>query len=310
MPQAITITTSDSYLLAGHCWTHAQYNAPVVVINAATSVASRYYARFANYLHHHGFHVITYDYRGIGLSRHGSLKHLQAGWLDWGELDFEAVLKQAEIRFPNSQVHAVGHSVGGVLIGLAPSNHRLSRVFTVGAQHAFWPDYLASHRWAMRWRWHVVMPALTRLFGYFPGKRLGWLEDTPAGVVRDWTAPHADFIDTYLGTRAPKGSRQLTTAQCDALRARYAQVTAPTLALSVTDDPYGTVAAIDRLLAHFRQSPKHHLRITPEDIRVSEIGHFGFFHDRFEPTLWPIALRWLKQEEVPVEFCTQLVPLT
>jgi hypothetical protein len=33
------------------------------------------------------------------------------------------------------------------------------------------------------------MPLLTRVFGYFPGKRLGWLEDTPAGVVHDWSTP-------------------------------------------------------------------------------------------------------------------------
>lgn len=33
-------------------------------------------------------------------------------------------------------------------------------------------------------KWHAIMPLLTRVRGYFPGKRLGWLEDAPAGVVR------------------------------------------------------------------------------------------------------------------------------
>ncbi|MCD8504537.1 MAG: alpha/beta fold hydrolase [Burkholderiaceae bacterium] len=306
----LTYTAPDGYLLAGHCWMHARAQAPVVIINPATSVVSRYYARFAAYLNLHGYHVMTYDYRGIGGSRHGSLRDLRAGWLDWGELDFEAALLEAKRRFPDSQVHAVGHSVGGVLIGLAPSNHLISRVFTMGAQHAYWPDYLGSQRWAMRLRWHVVMPALTKLFGYFPGKRLGWLEDTPAGVVQDWVAPAPDFVDTYLVSsehRGFRGSRQLTLAQCDDLRRRFAQMTAPTLAFSITDDPYGTVPAIERLLANFSGSQTSHLRLAPDDIGVNQIGHFGFFHGRFEQTLWPIALHWLQHGQVKGPFRTHLV---
>lgn len=308
-PEPLKLIAADGYELAAHCWREPKPDAPVVVINAATSVVSRYYARFAAYLHHHGFHVITYDYRGIGLSRRGSLKDLQAGWLDWGELDFEAALTAAARLYPNSQIHAVGHSAGGILMGLAPSNHLLTRVFTMGAQHAYWPDYLASKRLAMRLRWHVIMPALTRLLGYFPGKRLGWLEDTPAGVVQDWITPSPDFFDGYLAGPRHKGSRALTPSQCDELRARFAQVTAPTLAVSVTDDPYGTVVAIERLLSYFRQSDQTHLRISPDDIGVPEIGHFGYFHSRFEPALWPIALAWLQEGTVPPQFRTLLVQL-
>jgi predicted alpha/beta hydrolase len=299
--QRVSFRASDGFRLTGQRWVAEQSHAPVVVINAATSVASRYYGRFAAYLQHHGFHVITYDYRGIGLSREGlatDLKHLKAGWLDWGELDFEGALTFAADQFPFSPIHAVGHSVGGVVVGLAPSNHRITRVFTMGAQHAYWPDYLASQRLAMRLRWHVVMPSLTRLLGYFPGKRLGWLEDTPAGVVYDWTAPAPDFIDTYLRSKRYKSSRSLTASQCQTLRQRFAQVVAPTLALSVTDDPYGTVTAIDRLLANFTQSARTHLRLSPSYIGADQIGHFGFFHSRFAQTLWPIALQWLQDGHI------------
>ena len=305
MSQAITLTASDGYQLGGHCWTHSNPTAPVVVINTATSVVSHYYSRFAAYLNRHGFHAITYDYRGIGLSRHGSLKDLNAGWLDWGELDSEAAICEARVRFPESEIYVVGHSIGGVLVGLAPSNHLLSRVFTMGAQHAYPPDYLRSHRWAMWLRWHTIMPLLTRAFGYFPGKRLGWLEDTPAGVVRDWIAPCPNFVDTFVHG---KGSRVLTGDEVGRLRERIAQVTAPILAFSATDDPYGTIPAIERLLAYFTNSPRTHIRISPGDIGVLEIGHFGFFHSRFEQTLWPIALQWLQMGEVPNAFRASLVP--
>lgn len=51
----------------------------------------------------------------------------------------------------------------------------------VGAQFAYWRDYAADQRWRLFGKWHVVMPLLTRALGYFPGKRLGWMEDTPQG---------------------------------------------------------------------------------------------------------------------------------
>lgn len=297
--QAFHLTTNDGYALGGYAWQHAELavpTRPVVIINAATSVRCHYYARFAEHLFNAGLDVLTYDYRGIGLSRTGSIKSSQTGWLEWGQRDFEAMLQYVIAAFPAQPICVVGHSVGGVLIGLAPSNHRISRVFTVGAQHAYWPDYLIRKRLGMWLKWHCVMPAVTRVMGYFPGKRLGWLEDTPAGVVRDWVVMRANFVDTY---RLPGGSCRLSGAQCNALEARFGSLTAPTLALSVSDDPYGTTPAIERLLKLYTGAPRWHQRITPKKLNVSDIGHFAFFHSRFETQLWPIARQWLLDEQVP-----------
>ena len=33
-------------------------------------------------------------------------------------------------------------------------------------------------------------------------------------------------------------------------------------------------------------------------VGVDRIGHFAFFHSRFETSLWPIALSWLTAGEV------------
>jgi predicted alpha/beta hydrolase len=296
---AIRLSADDGHALGGFAWRHDQVAVPprpVVIINAATSVRCHYYTRFAEHLFNAGADVVIYDYRGIGLSRTGSIKTTQAGWIEWGQRDFEAVLQYAMTAFPTQPIHVVGHSVGGVLIGLAPSNHRISRVFTMGAQHAYWPDYLARERLGMWLKWHCFMPAVTRVLGYFPGKRLGWLEDTPAGVVRDWDVMRANFLDTY---RQPGGSCRLSGAECEALAARFAALTAPTLALSVSDDPFGTPPAIERLLKLYAAAPRWHLRITPKALNISDIGHFAFFHSRFETQLWPIARQWLLDEQLP-----------
>ena len=70
---------------------------------------------------------------------------------------------------------------------------------------------------------------------------------------------------------------------------------AATLAISLTDDPFVTVAATERLLGYLQGAERQHLRIAPVDISVDEIGHFAFFHDRFRESLWPVALQWLQQ---------------
>ncbi|MEG2392831.1 MAG: alpha/beta fold hydrolase [Pseudomonas sp.] len=279
-------TAADGFVLGGFTWRHAlpDIQRPVVIINAATSVHCRHYSRFAAYLFANGFDVITYDYRGIGESRPGSIKGLNASWTDWGALDFEAMLRRAQREFPGQPIDVVGHSFGGCAAGLGESGQVIRRLVTVGAQFAYWRDYAPEQRWRMFGKWHLLMPLLTLFCGYFPGKRLGWLEDTPAGVVRDWSTPTARY------ERRPSGRAMLArTGQLP-----FANVRAQTLAISISDDPYGTIAAIERLLSYFSHAPKTHLRIAPQDIGEQQVGHFAFFRSAYQATLWPIALNWLQ----------------
>lgn len=226
--------------------------------------------------------MLTYDYRGIGESRPASLRGFEASWMDWGEKDFEAVLGYVDTHFPGQPVDVVAHSIGGFVTGLAPSARRVRRIFTMGAQYAYWRDYAAGQRLRMLAKWHVVMPLLAVCLGYFPGRRLGWLEDTPRGVVRDWS---------LMGPRFERRGRAQHRV------AAMAAVTAPILALSVTDDEFGTEAAVGRLLAYFTGSARTHLRLAPASLGLEAIGHFAFFHERFRDTLWPIALGWLSRGE-------------
>ena len=282
---------SDGFMLGGFSWRHTRRDVarPLVIINAATSVRCRHYSRFADYLFANGFDVITYDYRGIGESRPASLKGLKASWSDWGALDFEAMLKRAGRDYPGQPIDVIGHSFGGCAAGLGDSGHLIRRLVTVGAQFAYWRDYAPAHRWRMFGKWHIAMPLMALVCGYFPGKRLGWLEDTPAGVVRDWSTPTPRYEQ--------RPSARLMQVHTGALP--FANVTAQILAISLTDDPYGTIPAIERLLGYFSNSTKTHLRIAPEDINEQEVGHFAFFRSAYQATLWPIALSWLRSGELP-----------
>jgi predicted alpha/beta hydrolase len=290
-PEPFAIEAADGCTIRGFFWRHPPGESPtrpVVIINPATSVRCHYYARFAAFLFEAGFDVITYDYRGIGLSRPATLRGFDAGWIDWGRLDFEAVLGYADRSFSGQPIDVVAHSIGGFVIGLAPSNHLIRRIVTMGAQYAYWRDYAADTRLWLVAKWHVFMPLLTMACGYFPGKILGWLEDTPMGVVRDWAVSRKRFEDTWRGRSSVRHPDK------QGLVRQFAAVMAPTLALSVTDDHFGTVPAVERLLAYFTHSPRTHLRISPQSIGEPAIGHFAFFHSRFEEKLWQIPLEWLR----------------
>lgn len=288
-PQAFHTVAADGTDLHGTLWLGTgAADRPVVTIHCATAVLSRYYSRFAAWLAGQGFDVLTYDYRGIGASRPASLRHFSADWLDWGWLDADAVMRFAETRFPGRVYYAVGHSIGGVAAVLAPASERLTRVVTVGSQFAYWRDYQRGGRLAMLLRWHLFMPLLTEAIGYFPGKRLGWLEDVPKGVVRNWSRMGPRFAASLV-----RGRHGVSRVTAEAVERHFAAITAPLFALSCTDDPFATVAATNRFLALTPTAPKTHLRLDPAKVGVPEIGHFAFFHNRFQESLWPLVPAFL-----------------
>lgn len=304
----MTVPAADGFLLQAHVWRHGEPDsaarAPVVIINPATSVQSRYYSRFAGFLHSHGFNVITYDYRGIGGSRPENMRGFEAGWLDWGSKDFEGILRYADKHFAGHPIQVASHSVGGLLVGMAPSNYLIQRAFSMGSQFAYWRDYAQHKRLAMLLRWHVVMPAVTALCGYFPGKRLGWLEDTPSGVVSDWAT-----FDSRLENKLKDGAQVLSHDGRAQLLNSYARFTGATLALSVSDDEFGTIPAINRLLSYYKNSASIHMRIEPGSIGQKEIGHFAFFNARYADSLWRIPLDWLRDGTVTNKIPGQLITL-
>ncbi|MCR6667926.1 MAG: alpha/beta hydrolase [Methyloversatilis sp.] len=291
-PEDIEFAATDGYLLRGRLWRPERDDGsrPAVIVCCATGVAARYYGRFAAWLSAHGLPAMTFDYRGIGDSRYGSLRGLRATKHDWGALDTDAAIRTLATRFPGRTLVGVGHSIGGFCLGSAPSNVRLARLLLVGSQYAYWPDYAPRQRVGYLLRWHLLMPALALLMGYFPGKRLGWLEDLPRGVALEWGLrlwPDFDRLYRWLpgAGGAPDG---------DAARAAFAGYHGEVLACASADDPYATPAAMERLLGWFTQARTRQVQFLPARFGLTRIGHFAPFHSDMQRTLWPLGLKWLR----------------
>lgn len=289
-PVSITLCAEDGYSLAAHHWQPIGSPRALVVINPATAVKAIYYHRFSRFLTEHGFAVLTYDYRGIGDSRCGSLRRQwDTSKFDWGRYDCDAALAWGKANYPAQPVHVVAHSIGGLLVGLAGNNDCVVRCLTVGAQYAYWPDYDKQSRWSMWLRWHLLMPLLTLILGYFPARRLGWHEDLPAAAAYEWAFRPAKLEKSYRRHRK-NGADPLT---------HFNTMKAEILAIGLSDDPFGTPAALNRLLDYFRSCHRVHVTISPQSIGVEKVGHFAFFHERFRPTLWRDALQWLVSGKLP-----------
>lgn len=287
---------ADGFTLQGHIW-RPETTSPhtTLLINAATGVAARYYSRYAAYLARQGYIVLTYDYRGIGASRPSSLRGLRATKHDWGVLDCEAALITLHRQAPELPMMAVCHSIGGFALGLAPSATWIQRALFVGCQYAYWQDYRLLLRLPMWLNWHLIMPVLTQIFGYFPGKTLRWLEDLPAGVAMEWaTRFHPDFHKRYHRLQHAQKPVDVTE-----LEARMGALQAEILAIADARDPFATPPATRRLLDYFQRCRREFSRIYPRREKLPKLGHFGFFHSRFHDSLWPKSLEWLKTGNNP-----------
>lgn len=285
---AIEIACQDGVVLGGHLWRSSLAEPHgTVVINPATGVLARYYHHYARFLAEEGFDVLTYDYRGIGLSRPPRLRGCGYRWRDWGQLDFDAAIRFAHVHRRRGSLLVVGHSIGGFLPGLAENAVLVDRMLTVGAQYAWWRDYASTHRWRLFLKWHVMMPIATTLFGYFPGRKLGWLEDLPAGVAHEWSFKRARTELSY-----PRKTRA-------AVLNRFAAFCAPILAVIASDDELGTMAAVRRSLSYYGGATKIEILLSPGDLGVESIGHFSLFNARHADGFWRDTIRWLRDEVNP-----------
>ncbi|MDO6962367.1 alpha/beta hydrolase family protein [Rhizobium alvei] len=283
-PRAVEIMCDDGVRLGGHLWKQSGgTDEGAVIINCATGVLSRFYHAYARFLAEHGYTVLTYDYRGIGLSRPDRLRGSGFRWRDWGERDFAAVVDHMRKARPDLPLLVVGHSIGGFLPGYAANAASINRILTVGAQFAYWPDYHVAKRKGLFLKWHLVMPALSLALGYFPGRRLGWLEDLPRGVALEW-AFRGRAIEQHLQQQ-----------ERDRLRAHFASVDAPILAITVSDDEFATEPAVRRALSYYRGSERTSVMLEPGDLGLETVGHFDLFRARHAAGFWLDTLLWLRE---------------
>lgn len=256
----------------------------VIIIAPAMGVSQTYYVALSSWLTAKGYMVATFDYSGIGLSQSGHLRDTSVTITHWAKFDCAAMLEAVTIRAGGKPLYWIGHSLGGQILGLVPNVKLITKVITVACGSGYWLENVPSLKWRAWWLWYVVAPLATRLYGYFPGKRLRKVGDLPQGVMDQWRkwCLNPEYMIGVEGNN---------------IREKYQSVKTPITSFSFTDDELMSARNIDSLHSFYTASLKKMNRISPEDVGADHIGHFGFFKPKFEQCLWEA---YLLPELIPI----------
>ena len=265
----------------GHALAVSTFEGPgadtVVLVNAATGVPRQFYKYFAAYVRDCGWTAVTYDYRGVGGSAPQNLRGFVARMRDWALIDMQTMIDWLSAQFRPRRLFVVGHSFGGQGIGMIETPRRITAMVGVSAQSGYWGVQGGAERYRARFAVTVLIPVLTRLFGYFPWSRFAAGEDLPAGVALEWArwCRNRDYL---------LGDETLPLERYDAFEA-------PILAYSIEDDDWGTARAVDDMMRAYSNVTRRHL--VPAEHGLEAIGHMGFFR-RGSERIWDDAITWLE----------------
>lgn len=269
----LDISAKDGYSLSARLYSSEAAARGVILIVPAMGVAQTYYSKFAAWLATQGFHVFTFDYRGVGGSRRGSLRHLKADVFDWARLDVAAMVDVAADHAPSLPLYWIGHSLGGQIFALVPNHARVARLVTVACGSGYWRENTLKLKRTVWWMWYVAAPLSLKLCGYFPGKRLRKIGDLPRGVMAQWR-------------RWCLNPEYAVGAEGAAVRAAYAAVNVPVTSISFTDDEYMSARNVESLHGFYANARQRRVRLDPAQLGMKRIGHFGFFRSSAEAPLW------------------------
>jgi len=267
------VRTADGREIVGRFFAPGGAAKGAVLIVPAMGTLQDYYRRFAAWLAEQGFVAATFDYRGMGRSRDRKLRGFKADIFDWARLDCAAMIEALGNENPAVPLYWIGHSLGGQILALVPNRERIAKAVTVATGSGYWLETVPALRPKAFWLFHVIAPIALALWGYFPGRTLRKIGDLPKGVMAQWRAwclnPHYSY-----------------GAESDEVRAQYASVRTPMVSLSFSDDEMMSARGTEAMHGYYSGAPRRMKRISPQEIGVPRIGHFGFFRAAFEGSLW------------------------
>ena len=76
---------------------------------------------------------------------------------------------------------------------------------------------------------------------------------------------------------------------------RYAEFSFPILSYAFDDDTYAPWKAVEALLAKLSNATIEIDRVQASGLGLGKIGHFGYFKEKMNETLWPRTVAWIRK---------------
>ncbi len=236
------IQCHDGQKLIAHLFEPAMEPTAAVLIVPAMGAVQSYYFALATWLAEQGFIVLTFDYRGIGFSRQGSLRSFDVNIIDWAEKDCATMIDTLEGLAKSCPLFWIGHSLAGQILAFVPNLFKIKQVISITSGSGYWRDNAWNLKWKVLWLWYVVAPLAIGVYGYFPGKSLRKVGDLPRDVMLQWRR-------WCLNPDYAAGAEQAYTL--------YQAVHTPIISLSFTDDELLSKNSITHLLNLYSEAPIH-----------------------------------------------------
>ncbi len=279
----LTLTTPDRFSIAAHLFLPETSNGKLLLINSATGVKQQLYFSMANYFSEKGFAVITYDYRGIGLSKPVRMRGFKASMRVWGSVDYKTLTEYIKIHFREHKKYCLGHSVGALILGMNEDSKIFEEFVFVGTQNAFIGNLKFRTKIDALLGFGIVQPVMTGLLGYFPAHWFGLGESLPKNCASDWRTLILDGKSTNRLLEKTENYSKCLTQRVLVIRAE--------------DDIWLTEKGVKSLLNNTYPNlrPVYRLIKTSES-EQGEIGHVNFFRS-YNKNLWSIILNELTGNE-------------
>jgi len=275
----IKLTAPDHFSITAHLFMPGTSNGRLLLINSATGVKQHMYFAFARYFSEKGFTVITYDYRGIGLSKPARMKGFKASMRIWGSVDYKVLTDYIKTHFNDYKKYCLGHSVGALILGMNEDSAIFDELVFVGTQNAFIGNLKFGTKIEALLGFGIAQPLVTGLMGYFPANWFGLGESLPKNCAFDWR--------TLILNR--KSTNRLLEKTDDHSKDLIQNV----LVIRAEDDAWLTEKGVKSLLneTYPNLRPAYRLIKTSES-EQQKIGHVDFFRS-YNKKLWDIILNKL-----------------
>jgi predicted alpha/beta hydrolase len=230
----------------------------------AMGIRASYYKQFAAELSLHGYNVITADWRGHGNSSVRASRKIDFGYEDLVQ-DLKEVIDLVKTWFPDTKIILVGHSLGGQIGSLFASRYAnvVSGLILIASCSVYTNGFDNWNRKRLHLAANLFSP-LSKLFGHFPGTKIGFGGREAKRVMQDWCL------------NARTGTYNLTNSNHD-YELSLSQMTLPVLSISLENDQLAPKRAVENLLNKFnRESSILHLHLTSSQTQISPLNHFSW----------------------------------